>query len=285
MSHTERPPRRLLKKALIAVGGVVLILVVLAALAPTIISSGLGRGAIRGAIQQRLDGTVSLTGLDLSWSGPQSVTGFAVNTNDGVTAVNLDLTVNAGLLELVTGDVEAITVDLSGKIRGEVRPDGSTTFAKLLARRNLPVTPRPSPIKPFSLADVPPVTLRLSGLSVALAEQGTPREFNLDDLHGELSYTPGEQVKLDLAGDVTGTGNTGSVVVTGQVSGLVDADGALTPDRAAGRIEVQIRDVPVPLTDPDRPTEIRTLVLIVASDDLTDRLEMSVEADAVIDGI
>ncbi len=285
MPHTERPPRRLLKKALIAVGGVALILVLLVMLAPTIISSGLGRGAIRGAIQQRLDGTVALTGLDLGWFGPQSVTGFAVNAADGVTAVNLDLTVNAGLLALITGDVEAITVDLSGKIRGELRPDGSTTFANLFARRRPPHTPQDPPDaggEPFSLAGVPPVTLRLDGLSVALAEQGSPREIGLDDLHGELSYAPGEQVKLDLAGDVTGAGTTGSVTVTGQIAGLVDPDGVLTLDRAAGRIDVRLRDVPVPLTD--RPTEIRSLVLAVTSDDLTDRIEITVEADAVIDG-
>ena len=73
MPHTGRPPRRLLKKALIAAGGVVLFLVLLAMLAPTIISSGLGRGAIRGAIQQRLDGTVTIGALDLGWFGPQSV--------------------------------------------------------------------------------------------------------------------------------------------------------------------------------------------------------------------
>ncbi|MCH7799333.1 MAG: hypothetical protein IID28_12940 [Planctomycetes bacterium] len=288
MPRTERPPRRLLKKALIAVGGVVSVLVLLAMLAPTILSSGPGRAAIRGAIQQRLDGTVALTGLDLGWFGPQSVTGFAVNAPDGVTAMDLDLTVNAGLFELLTGDVEAITVDLSGTIRGELRPDGSTTFANLFARSRAPHTPRapqarPGDIdEPFSLAGVPPVTLRLGGLSVTLAEQGSSREYGLDDLHGELSYAPGEPVKLDLAADVTGAATPGSVTVTGQVAGLVDPDGVLTPGGASGRIDVRLRNVPVPLTD--RPTEIRSLVLAVTSDDLTERIELVVKADAVIDG-
>ena len=285
MPRTERPSRRLFRKALIAAGGVALVLALLAALAPTIISSGPGRGAIRGAIQRRLDGTVVLAGLDLAWFGPQTITGFAVHASDGVTGLNLDVTINAGLFELITGDVEAITVNLSGELHGELRPDGSTTFATLFARSGTPDAPRSPPDAdgaPFSLAGVPPVTLRLDGLSVALAEQGSPLVIGLDDLHGELSYAPGGEVTLDLAGDVTGTGTAGSVILTGQISGLVDSDGAITLDRAAGRIDLRLRDVPVPLTE--RPTEIRSLVLTVTSLDPTDRVDISVEAVAVIEG-
>ena len=260
-------------------------LVLLGAVAPTLVSWGLGRGLIGDVIGRRVNGTVAIGGLELGWFGNQSVRGLEINGADGTTAAQLDLAINAGLFELLTGRARAIEVAVSGSVRGELRPDGSTSFEDLLVHNTRPAGAGPAPAPGDSRSDlrgVPPTTLRLAGLTITLTEQGSARVIGFNDVNGVLSYAPGEQVTLDLAADVTGGTTPGSVEVMGRIDGLFDSDGVLTPALASGRLDVRLRHVPVPRTD--RPTELRSLALSITSDDPTDRVDLTVEVDAMIDG-
>ena len=106
----------------------------LTVLAPTLVTRGVGHGIIRNVLERRVSGTVSLGAVELAWFGPQTVTGFEVNSADGTTAVQVDATLNAGLFDLAMGRVEAIEVVLSGRARGELRRDGSTSLDDLFSR-------------------------------------------------------------------------------------------------------------------------------------------------------
>ena len=54
-------------------------LVLLGAVAPTLVSWGLGRGLIGDVIGRRVNGTVAIGGLELGWFGNQSVRGLEIS--------------------------------------------------------------------------------------------------------------------------------------------------------------------------------------------------------------
>ena len=86
-----------------------------------------------------------------------------------------------------------------------------------------------------ALGDVPPTTVKLGGLSVTLTEQGPAKKIiRLNDLTGELKYTPGLEVTVNLAGQVGDGVSAGSITVIGHATGLYDATGAVTPALASG---------------------------------------------------
>ncbi|MEE8459263.1 MAG: hypothetical protein V3S08_05295 [Phycisphaerales bacterium] len=263
-----------------------LIVTLLAAGAPTLVTRGVGHAIIRNVLERRVNGVVSLGEIELGWFGPQSVTGFEINSTDGTTAVQVDATLNVGLFDLALGRVDAIEVELSGNAHGVLRRDGSTSiddlFSRPMRKKKLGAGNRRRQRIP-DLAGVPTTTVVLAGLTVTLSEQGASRKtIRLADLTGVMQYTPGERVALDLAGAVGDGVTAGTITVAGHMDGLYDADGSVTPANATGRVEIQIRNLPVPLTD--LPTELETLSLVATTDDPTDKVNVTVEAGATLDG-
>ena len=262
------------------------IVTLLAALAPTLVTWGVGHGIIRNVLEGRVSGTVSLGEVELAWFGPQSVRGFEVNSADGMTAVQVDATLNAGLFDLAMGRVEAIEVVLSGRAHGELRRDGSTSLDDLFsrpARTRRPGRGNRGRQRLPDLEGLPPTTVVLGDLSVTLSEQGaTQKIIRLNDLTGVLQYTPGDRLGIDLAGEIGDGVTTGTIQIVGHVAGLYDADGAVTPADATGRLEIQLRNVPVPLTD--RPTVLSAVSLVATTDDPTDHVDVTVEAGVMLAG-
>ena len=255
----------------------------LVALAPTLVTWGVGHGVICKVLERRVSGTVSLGAVELAWFGPQSVTGFEVNSADGTTAVKVDAMLNAGLFDLAMGRVEAIEVELSGRAHGVLRRDGSTSIDDLLVPKKRSGRGNRGPTRLPDLGGIPPTTVVLGELTVTLSEQGaTPKIIRLKDMTGVLQYTPGARLVIDLAGEIGDGVTAGTIQIAGHVDGLYDADGAVTPANASGRLDIQLRNAPVPLTD--RPTELRVLSLVATTDDPTDHVDVTIEADAMLDG-
>jgi hypothetical protein len=287
MAETTKKPRRRWRKALLGLGVLLLLLVMVVALAPTLVSLGVGRGAIVGALEQHINGTVSIDQLKVGWLGPQSASGISVTGADGRTSADIDLGINAGLVRLLTGRMDTLAVDVSGTLIGELRQDGSTSFEDLLVKAEPRAGgDRKSPDrdgKRAGLTGLPPMTVRIDGVSVELKEADRDGALRLDDLAGALEYEPGGPVKLNLAG-VTGGGSApGSITVAANGEQLFDRDGVLTPDGAALKIDVALERVPVLLSE--RPTELRALHLTATSEDLADRMSIVIGADAVVDGV
>jgi hypothetical protein len=252
------------------------------ALAPALVNRGLFQGTLRRAIEAHIRGSVHLGTLRLGWFGPQSVEGFAVTDASGRRVAQLDVKVSAGLLGLLRG-AGPLQIDLSGTLDGDVRESGTTSFEELLA------VPAPGPARGAAapgarrsaLSGVPATTVKVTGLDLRLRDpQG--RHVSVEGLHGELVYAPGDRVALDLAGSTTGGSTRGSIAIAGAVRGLFDAGGALTLDRGSGRIDVTLRDVPVPLSDV--PAELDSLALAVSSAGLSGRVEVTVKAEAAVEG-
>ena len=285
-----KPPRRR-RKLLAWLFVSVLLVAGLVAIAPTLVNLGVGQGVIRSRLEQRVNGTLALGRLDVGWLGPQSVDGLEVTGDDGRTTARLDVRIEAGLLGLLTGRVDPIEVVVSGALSGELRRDGSTSFEDLFASRPS-VAPRAAraaaapPRKPLS--GVPPATVRLDGLTVELrsAEGSEGSEGSevivLGDLSGTLAYRPGGRIAVEIDGTTGGARAAGAVKVTADVTGLFDADGVLSIAGASGSVTLALSNIAVPFAG--RPTELTALLLRASAADVTERIELTVEADALIDG-
>ncbi len=286
MSQPADRPRRRRKKAvpvLIGLGGV---LVLLVALGPTLISSGLGHGLIQRALQRRINGTVAFDRLTLAWFGSQAVEGFSITDAGGEEVVRLDVRASAGLFGLLTRRLDAIELDLSGTLSGELREDGSTSFEDLFVGSDSDAAeePRrgPDQKKPITLPGLPATTLWINGLTVRLRDAASQRTLVFDDLTGELAYRGPDQITLEVHSNATGGDLGGTLVVSGEITRLFDSDGVLTLPRASGRIDIQLSKLPAPPND--QATALRSLKILATSDSLAEGINVSVTGRVIVPG-
>ena len=110
--QSESPPaagaapkrRRRLRRLVIVLVALVMVLAVLVALAPTILSTGWGKQRIVGLVNGRIPGTVQIESLDLNWFGGQAVDKFVLLDIEGRSALSVDhLATEAGLWHLLWG--------------------------------------------------------------------------------------------------------------------------------------------------------------------------------------
>ena len=120
MPHKAQRPRRRLKKAALRLLGLVVVLAVLVAMAPTLVSWGVGQGVLLGRLEKQLNGSVALDRLDLAWFGPQYVDRLVITDAGGDPVANLDLRVSAGLFDLLFGRTDLLAIELSGELEGEL---------------------------------------------------------------------------------------------------------------------------------------------------------------------
>ena len=120
MTTERQEPRkgRRLKITLACVIAFLVVAFLLLALAPTLVSHGLGQNAIRKAIGRRVAGTADINTLRVGWSAPQRIEGLTIVDSDGMQAADINVTVNNGLLALITGSYNPLQIDLSGKLQG-----------------------------------------------------------------------------------------------------------------------------------------------------------------------
>ena len=114
--------RRRVRKVLVSLAGIIILLAVLIILLPAILNLGLGRAIMTGAINDRVQGEAKIDRLHLSWLGKQTVKGLTITDTDGVEAINVDATLQAGLLPLLFGAVEQVDLSLAGSLKGDLRP-------------------------------------------------------------------------------------------------------------------------------------------------------------------
>ncbi|MCH8165174.1 MAG: hypothetical protein IH889_06155 [Planctomycetes bacterium] len=268
---------------LLGLGGV---LVLLVAVGPTLVSWGLGHGLIQRALQQRINGTVAFDRLTLAWFGSQAVEGFSITDAGGEEVVRLDVRASAGLFGLLTRRLDAVEIDLSGTLSGELREDGSTSFKDLLVGSDSDAPDKtrrgPDQKKPITLPGLPATTLRINGLTVRLRDAASQRTLVFDDLTGELAYRGPDQVTLDVHSKASGGDLAGTLDVAGEITRLFDSDGVLTLPRASGRIDIQLSNLPAPAND--QATALRSLKILATSDSLAEGINVSVTGEVIVPG-
>lgn len=116
------------KKILIAVGSSLAFVSLLVLLAPTLLS-GYARGVVEEQVGARVNGTVKLKALELSWFSGQRVDGLAIDGGADVGQISVSAGVSEGLLALARGS--DITLKLEGSAATVFDKEGKVGLAKL----------------------------------------------------------------------------------------------------------------------------------------------------------
>ena len=129
------------KKILIALSTTLTLLVLLAILAPTLLS-GFVRGKIEQEVGKRVNGTVALKSLDLGWFSGQKVEGFSIDGGPEAGRVEFSAEVAEGLIALARGS--DITLRVSGAAQTSFDANGQVGLAKLAKPSDEPPAAAPA---------------------------------------------------------------------------------------------------------------------------------------------
>jgi len=288
--------KRRMRRVIVSLAGIIILLAVLIILLPAILNLGLGQAIVTGAINDRVQGDARIESLRLSWLGKQTVKGLTITDSDGVEAINVDATLQAGLLPLLFGAVEQVDLSLAGSLKSDLRPDGSVSFQDLFRSREPPAgtdvpgageaSSSPPRDERFSLGGIPPLSVEIDAVRLELAlrdDSGKVTEtVTLDGLAGGMRYVPGGSSDVQLAGTTRAGDLEGSIEVKASATGLFDAAGTLTPGGAAVRATVALRSVPVPFAR--HVNQLKALDVTATTSDLKERLEFTIDCQTKLAG-
>lgn len=278
------------RKFFIVSGSLLLLLFLIIALLPAMISAGLLNGTIRGSLSANVKGEIDFQSLRLTWFGPQEVRGLSVTDETGAQALVADLSASPSLFSFIFGGPSLIEATISGVVRGDLYPDGSTSFERLVDDRPKPA-PKPSePVKPFSLAGVPSVALRVAGIEAHLRDVAGGQNIVVSDLQGDVTYVPGDRVQFELRADTLGRvkgreGATdhelrGTIVFSGESKGLFGPKGEFTPRGAPMTARLAVANIPIPGLDVN--ASLTQLHFVAQTDSLTDHIAIDLRGGAQV---
>ncbi len=271
---------RRLRRFIIFILVVVVVVSVLIVLAPTLLSLGLGKGIIAGKIEEQVNAEVSIRGVSLSWFGDQAVQGLELTDASGQKAAQLDVELRTGLWDLLFNAPASYDATLAGSIQSQLRKDGSLSITDVITTSPEPEVSPPEPKPPVQLTGVPALKINIEALKVTMHDDELEQDIVLEDVTGQLDYTPGGtlKVKMDCA---TRSGDlAGSVDLKSSAEKLFDSQGKFTPAGASFAFELTLESVPVPLSKIAR--QLSDARLTAETDNLADHLTLRIDAHAIL---
>jgi hypothetical protein len=263
----RRRPRWVIVTAVSAAG--VAVLLGAAYLLVPVVAAPYVRSAIERGVQGRIAGSVRVQEVSLSWGGPTRLGGVELLDDRGVRVARLDAVAEPGIWRVLTApqDLGVVSLTLTGDLRGERDAEGrlSTNLQRALATpagggrgtasgggAGAGEAGRIDPRLRLSLAVASPsITYRETDASGA-----TLLAVTINDLKVDATLTggggAGASLTLGVQAGVTSapSGAPGSVSLQAQVTGLSDADGRPTPERArVPRATLEVSQVPTALLE------------------------------------
>ncbi|HMN96277.1 MAG TPA: hypothetical protein PKC43_08190 [Phycisphaerales bacterium] len=281
-----RRSRSCLGRAVAAIAILVILVLVVVGLLPTLLGTSAGRRFVERMAAPAIDGTLTIDRLALSWTGAQQVEGLTIVDRSGRKAVDLDIGVQNGLLNLALGGWKRISVTLGGAIDVELRPDGTNSLADLAPKAppsrssTKPAAPRRSsgsePLLPPGLD----ATLVITELDITLTERSTGRVAKLEKLGGEVIAGTVRPLSIRLGGSSLYEGRSGTLAVTALATNLIRPDGSLGFEGASVDGSVKLAGIALPL--PDMLVEIRSFDATIASAALTETIALAAQGEATL---
>lgn len=278
-------------RRIIIIGSVALVLLALAVVtAPAWLSGSIARHVLASNIQGSVRGSVSVADVQLSWPGPQRITGLAI-AGAGGDRLTVDLDVDAGLWGLVRGTAP-LRVIASGGIVTRYSDDGALSIMDALsAPQPVAATSAPSGDMRAASAGADPLTLpdalrgaslKIESFNVDATPTGTGPKVAIDALTGELAVTDGGATcNLDAG---TKLGDTkGRLSVKASASKLWNTvTGGIDPWRAS--VDVSVRGEALPIPAAGMPIEARTLDLDIDATEVGKELSIKGSTQLVLPG-
>lgn len=221
-------------------------LLLLLALAPTLLSTGFGRGFVLGMVNDRLPGTVAMQTLSLSWFGAQRAEGVRVIDPDGVDVVTLEsFHTDLTLLGALRGRLGLGETRLRG-LRADLAVDeqGQDNLSRALglgaAEGDATAGPLLIPVTGHIILEDGALSWTAPGLEPVA----------LEDLAASMRLDAGDRsLDVQLSGRSRQGDMTGTLAVEGTIRHWLDAQGVLTPATAEPDFDVRLDNLPLRLVD------------------------------------
>lgn len=229
----SRPRRRRRGRKLVAALGVVVVVLIAGVwlLGPIIAGPIVGE-LIEKAVNDRIAGSVRVSGVSLSWTGEQRVESIVLRDPQGSVVGELELSLGRGVIALVRGSRDLGDCSLTGHIDLIRHGDGSTNL-----QRAIKILRPGQPSKgPASLPAGFALGLEIERLAISLTDQSAPGQTTHVLIDARVSATVGKAMALQLNATITAPGRdggadqTGSLTLVGEVRDWTARDGRLTLD-------------------------------------------------------
>ena len=218
---------------------VLVLLIVIVALLPTLVSTGVGRGMIVSAVNDRILGRIAMQDLSLGWFGPCRVAGLEATDPQGrkildVAQINWDRSLwnllwsrqNLGKGNV---DIRSVAVILTA--------EGSTSLQQAFAMRE---PSPPTPPKPSDGTFSPTAELNWTAAKVRVV-QPDGREYPVSDSQGKVQAKTLNDILVDLSTTLlaeNGQAKGPRLTVHAAVRDLF-AGGNLNLDKASGTLSAK----------------------------------------------
>ncbi len=242
--------RRLIRRALwISLAVVLVLALTLALLLPTI-ASAFVPGIVRRAAADQISGTVEVSGVSLSWSGPQVIEKLTLL--DGVApVVEARISAPVSLWSLIAGHYNLGKVELSFDAEITRDKQGLTNLQHALA----PPKNAPPSVPSKDPARIPPsliATLEISDSSITLTDESVPgQRARLRKLNAEVELEVAKTLKAALKGVVEGTTKDpfGTIELDARLNKWSDDSGLITPKKLTLDLAFKAEQLPAPALD------------------------------------
>lgn len=246
VSSDERTAKRrkIIKWTIIGtIGAVVLGVLVLVIMLPTI-AGWFVPGIVRDAAAKSIMGPVDVSGVSLSWGGPQKIE--SIKLSDGSSQVaEVGAIVPVGLWSLITGKYKLGEVELAGDVTVIKGKDGVTNLDRAL--KPSPNAPPPSK-EPTVLPKTLSATINLLDVALSYQDQGKgdAATLRVRKLRGAVDLEVGQPAKVKLSGSIGGLNkeDAGTLVIEAKAIKWSDEEGLVTPNKAKVEAAVQIERMP-----------------------------------------
>ncbi|MFO7646413.1 MAG: hypothetical protein R6W95_18680 [Desulfosarcina sp.] len=226
-SDRQNPPvqprrsRLLLKLSL----GALLVLVLLVAAAPTLLSSGPGRNLILGMANERVAGSVAIDDLSLRWFGPQRIVGLRLADPAGDPVVTVaEFKTGLSLLQALRGRLGLGETLIRGlRVELALDPSGQDNLEAAIGLAQQPGAPSGPLLIPVTgglVLEQGYLSWSAPGIEAVIIE----------DLAARVRLDPSSRdLALDLSARSRQGDMSGSLAVSGTLRQWLDASGRLTP--------------------------------------------------------
>lgn len=251
---SARPRKRLLVWGGAALGVLLVVIGLVIALLPTLLSGAWGRSLVVHAISPSVQGSVSLQELSLSWGGPQRISGLEITGASG-DRIAADVQVEGSLWSLVKLSAP-VRVRLSGAVRSGTTEDGSLTILRLLRGSSPSSAPSGSaaPALPAatstgttqaSLEALRGSVLEIVRVDLEVTGSGDRPAISVTNLHGSCTLET-DGCSVDLNANTKVGERAGSLTIRGSAAKCLLPSGELAMDTMALDVNVQATALAVP---------------------------------------
>ena len=280
LSTEDAPrPRRRGRRWLIIIGVVVVLLGVLIALAPTLVSTGPGTRLLLSVVNGYIPGKADVADLSAGWFSGTSVNGLTVADPDGRVVISIHTIAmpDFTLAKAVGGSAEYGTITVTRpEVTYEQYADGTNSITRALVKPG-PTVPPPTEAEAPSKPSAPiRAKLVVSDAAIQCILPGQD-PVGVEGLTVNAEIAALASITADAAATVRQGSSTGEINLKKLVAkNLFDAAGEFQPDRATINAEAKLARLPVALLDALAQADGKLLAL------LGDKAEINLSANGML---